>query len=357
MCSGSLMSCFLGESDSSNVFQEKLSMRSHSSHGIRKATASGRPYTYPGKKITYQELVGATQDFHREITEYAASSTNVAYCRGCLDDGTEIAVKTINLREYTARSNEVASELSILCTTQHTNLVPVIGLCRQGAGSNRLQIVYEYMPNGSLEHIMFHGSAAAVPQALSWERRYQVVLQLAAALKYLHDDSSFAGGVHGDVRPCNIMLDSEWNAKLEYGSKTAFLQDLYSHTLEHTADSAPGIKIEAQGYVAPEFLLSGEATTASDVHSFGVTVLVVACGRKAQARLQNSGGNGTHDLRHWVWQRCQCDEVTNAADEQLGGVFEEVQMRRLLVLGLRCSNADPDARPTMAEVLYMLSEF
>ncbi|XP_059077006.1 L-type lectin-domain containing receptor kinase IV.1-like [Cryptomeria japonica] len=146
---------------------------------------------------------------------------------------------------------EFISEISSVGRLQHRNLVQLRGRCRK---SKQLFTVYDYMANGSLEKLIFLN-----PEGI------------AGGLLYLHEQWE-RRLVHRDVKSSNVLLDSELNAKLgDFG-----LARLYDHTQNSQTTRVVG----TIGYIAPEVTYTGKVTPSSDVFSFGVVLLEVACGRR-----------------------------------------------------------------------------
>ncbi|KAE8676478.1 L-type lectin-domain containing receptor kinase VIII.2 [Hibiscus syriacus] len=202
-------------------------------------------------------------------------------------------------------------------------------------------LVYDLMPNGSLDKALYD---ARTP--LPWVHRQKIVLGVASALAYLHQECDHQV-IHRDVKTSNIMLDEGFNAKLgDFG---------LARQVEH--DKSPDATVAAgtMGYLAPEYLLTGRATEKTDIFSYGAVVLEVASGRRPIER--DSIGNSLKcntNLVEWVWGLHQEGRLLSAADPRLEGEFEEGSMRRVLMVGLACSHPDPMSRPTMRGVVQML---
>eukprot|EP00250_Pteridium_aquilinum_P021449 c25127_g1_i4 orf=354-974(+) len=197
------------------------------------------------------------------------------------------------------------------------------------------------MPNGNLASHIFEEVQGSNQVLFGWRQRYKAIIELASALKYLHQDSSHTSIVHQDVKVSNVLVDSEWNARLGACGMAHLLKD-GDHPWHGVAGSV--------GYIAPESFLPGIVSTASDVYSFGISVLEIACGRRRYIR-----GFTHSDLRQWVWELYQSGDLMKASDVRLGGDVNEDEMKRLLLLGLSCTNVDPHTRPTIEEVLRILS--
>ncbi|KAK0584128.1 hypothetical protein LWI29_008065 [Acer saccharum] len=296
------------------------------------------------KEFSYKELKSATKCFNaNRIIGHGAFGT---VYKGILQEtGDIIAVKRCS--HHSQGKNEFLSELSIIGTLRHRNLVRLQGWCHE---KGEILLVYDLMPNGSLDKALFESRTP-----LPWQHRRKILLGVASALAYLHQECENQV-IHRDVKTSNIMLDEEFNAKVgDFG---------LARQVEH--DKSPDATVAAgtMGYLAPEYLLTGRATEKTDVFSYGAVVLEVASGRrpidKDAGNFGKAGGNGTtttttnSNLVEWVWSLHRDGRLLTAADSRLEEQFDESEMRRVLLVGLACSNPDPLARPTMRCVVQML---
>lgn len=175
--------------------------------------------------------------------------------------------------------------------------------------------------------------------------RIKIVLGLGSALLYLHQEWEQCV-VHRDIKPSNVMLDESFNAKLgDFG-----LARLIDHTI--------GIKTMTVmsgtlGYLDPECVITGRASAESDVYSFGIVLLEVACGRRLMSLL-DSHNNGVFRLVEWAWVLYGKGDVLMAADERLNGDYDSAEMERVITLGLWCVHPDPSARPSIRDAMTIL---
>ncbi|KAF8042566.1 hypothetical protein BT93_A1027 [Corymbia citriodora subsp. variegata] len=289
------------------------------------------------KEFSYRELKSATKCFNaNRIIGRGAFGT---VYKGVLP-GTEDIVAVKRCSHHTQGKNEFFSELSIIGTLRHRNLVRLQGWCHE---KGEILLVYDLMPNGSLDKALFE---ARMP--LPWPHRRKILLGVASALAYLHQECENQV-IHRDVKTSNIMLDEGFNAKLgDFG---------LARQIEH--DKSPDATVAAgtMGYLAPEYLLTGRASEKTDVFSYGAVVLEVASGRRPIEKDANAGAGkaGTNsNLVEWVWSLHREGKLLTAADPRLDGEFEEGEMVRVLMVGLACSHPDPLARPAMRSVVQML---
>ncbi|XP_057868363.2 L-type lectin-domain containing receptor kinase IV.1-like [Cryptomeria japonica] len=287
-------------------------------------------------RIPHEELKAATQNFNNDQLVGCGGFGRVY--KGVLGrSGLEVAVKCIT-KDSTAGMKEFVSEISSVGRLQHRNLIQLRGWCRK---SKQLFIVYDYMPNGSLDKLIFPDPESKA-EVLPSERRYAILKGIAAGLLYLHEQWE-RRVVHRDVKSSNVLLDSELNAKLgDFG-----LSRLYDHTQNPQTTQVVG----TVGYIAPEVTNTGKVTPSSDVFSFGVVLLEVACGRRPVDLAKDSE---QIVLLDWVKDLYQNGKILHAADPNLNGVYDVEEMERVLKLGLFCSHPQPVKRPGIGTVLQIL---
>ncbi|KAK4396328.1 L-type lectin-domain containing receptor kinase VIII.1 [Sesamum angolense] len=288
------------------------------------------------KEFSYKELNIATKGFDsNRIIGHGAFGT--VYKAILPATGDVVAVKRCS--HSGQGKTEFLSELSIIGTLRHRNLVRLQGWCHEKGES---LLVYDLMPNGSLDKALFESR-----MILPWPHRRKILLGVASALAYLHQECENQV-IHRDIKTSNIMLDEGFNARLgDFG---------LARQIEH--DKSPDATVAAgtMGYLAPEYLLTGRATDKTDVFSYGAVVLEVASGRRPiEKEVVGVGKGGANsNLVEWVWSLHREGRLMVAADPRLGNEFDEAEMRRVLLVGLACSHPDPMARPTMRCVVQML---
>ena len=247
---------------------------------------------------------------------------------------TEVAVKRVSKGSKQGKK-EYISEVKIISRLRHKNLVKLIGWCHE---NGELLLVYEFMPNGSLDSYLF-GEKLTLP----WNERHKIAMGLASALFYLHDESEQCV-VHRDIKSSNVLLDSEFNAKLgDFG-----LARFVDHELGMQTTALAG----TMGYLAPECAISGKASKESDVYSFGVVSLEISCGRRPT--VGNTEPNKAR-LIEWVWDLYGKSQLLEAIDKKISTEFDEEQIVSLMVVGLWCCHPEPTLRPTIKQVINVLS--
>ncbi|KAG2665649.1 hypothetical protein I3760_15G018200 [Carya illinoinensis] len=286
------------------------------------------------ERLSLSEIKAATMAFNRSrIIGEGASAT---VYKGSLPSWGEVAVKRFDRgNEIDCMRNPFTTEFATMMgCLRHKNLVRLQGWCCE---RSELLLVYEYLPNGSLNKILHKHSNSTIH--LSWQQRLNIVLGVASALTYLHDECE-RQIIHRDVKTCNIMLDAEFNAKLgDFG-----LAAVYEHSSVTREATIPA---GTMGYLAPEYVYSGVPTKKTDVYSFGVVVLEVATGR-------NPVDDEGTVLVDWVWDLWEKGKLNEAADPKLMGKFDEVKMERMLIVGLSCVHPDPEKRSPVKEAARIL---
>ncbi|XP_057829130.2 L-type lectin-domain containing receptor kinase SIT2 [Cryptomeria japonica] len=284
-------------------------------------------------RFNYKDLHIATKGFRDE--QVLGSGGFGRVYKGVLPaNGLEIAVKSI-FKESNEAMKEFIAEISSLGRLQHRNLVRIRGYCRKGT---KFFIVYDYMPNGSLDKMIFDKTKSV----LAWAQRYRILKDVGAGLLYLHEEWE-KRVVHRDIKSSNVLLDSELNGKLgDFG-----LARLY----EHRGDPESTRVVGTLGYIAPELVHTGKATPRADVFSYGILMLEVACGRRP---VDSSLDASQMVMVDWVRELYVKGRLTDAADANLGCEYVEDEMEKVLKLGLLCCNPQPEARPTMRQVLQII---
>lgn len=199
------------------------------------------------------------------------------------------------------------------------------------------------MPNGSLDKHLYETSHE---NTLNWERRHRILSGVASALHYLHNEYD-QKVVHRDLKASNIMLDSDYNARLgDFGLARALDNERNSYADLGLA-GVPG----TMGYVAPECFHTGRATPESDVYGFGAVVLEVVCGRSPGIQINHN--QRLYALVDWVWMLHREGNILEAVDERLDNDYVVDEAKRLLLLGLACSHPIASERP-QTQAIYQI---
>ncbi|CAE6204014.1 unnamed protein product [Arabidopsis arenosa] len=201
-----------------------------------------------------------------------------------------------------------------------------------------------YVPNKSLDQFLFDETQSKV---LNWSQRLNIILGTAEGLAYLHGGSPVRI-IHRDIKTSNVLLDDQLNPKIaDFGLARCFGLDK-----THLSTGIAG----TLGYMAPEYVVRGQLTEKADVYSFGVLVLEIACGTRNNTFVPVTG----HLLQR-VWNLYTLSRLVEALDPCLKDEFLQVQGSeaeacKVLRVGLLCTQASPSLRPSMEEVIRMLTE-
>ncbi|XP_058099368.1 L-type lectin-domain containing receptor kinase SIT2-like [Magnolia sinica] len=288
---------------------------------------------YGPHRFSYKDLFMATKGF-KDKELLGVGGFGRVY-RGVLPASKiKVAVKKIS-HESRQGMREFISEIVSLGRLRHWNLVRLLGYCRR---RRELLLVYDFMPNGSLEKFLFDHPK----KMLTWSQRFQIVKGVASGLLYLHEEWEQVI-LHRDIKASNVLLDSEMNGRLgDFG-----LARLY----DHGTDPQTTHMVGTFGYLAPELTTTGKATTSTDVFSFGAFMLEVACGRRPiDPRLPVD----EVILVEWVSECWRRGTILAATDPKLGLDYEVEEMELVLKLGLLCSHPLLAARPSMRQVIQFL---
>ncbi|KDP35961.1 hypothetical protein JCGZ_09933 [Jatropha curcas] len=286
------------------------------------------------RKFAYNELANVTKNFS-ESEKLGEGGFGAVYKGFLKDMNSFIAVKKVSSGSKQG-IKEYAAEVKIISRMRHRNLVKLIGWCHE----KELLLAYELMPNGSLDSHLFKGKSL-----LTWELRYKIAQGLALALLYLHEEGDQCV-LHRDIKSSNIMLDSNFEAKLgDFG---------LARLVDHSKGSQTTILAGTMGYMAPECFTSGKASKESDIYSFGVVCLEIACGRRV---VEPSLEENKTRIVEWVWELYGMGKKLEAADKKLFGNFNEQEMERLLIVGLWCVHPDKAFRPSIRQVINVLLTF
>jgi len=288
---------------------------------------------YGPHRFKFKDLYFATKGF-REKGLLGVGGFGRVYKGVIPSSKLEVAVKRVS-HESRQGMREFVSEIVSIGRLRHRNLVQLYGYCRR---KRELLLVYDYMPNGSLDNYLYNEPKVR----LNWSRRLRIIKGVASGVVYLHEEWEKVV-IHRDIKASNVLLDSEFNARLgDFG-----LSRLYDHGADpHTTHLAGTI-----GYLAPEQIRTGKATKYSDVFSFGAFLLEVVCGRRPIGRVGEYESLILVDCVFECWKR---GDILEAKDVNLGTDYVSEEVELVLKLGLLCSHSEPLARPCMRQVVQYL---
>ncbi|XP_038690863.1 probable serine/threonine-protein kinase PBL9 [Tripterygium wilfordii] len=299
------------------------------------------------KSFSFSELKTATRNF-RPDSVLGEGGFGCVF-KGWIDEhsfaaarpgtGMVIAVKRLNLDSLQGHQEWLA-EINYLGQLHHPNLVKLLGYCLED--DHRL-LVYEFMPKGSLENHLFRRNSYFEP--LSWSVRMKVSLDAAKGLAFLHSDQ--AKVIYRDLKASNILLDSNYNAKL---SDFGLAKDGPTGSKSHVSTRVMG----TYGYAAPEYMATGHLTARSDVYSFGVVLLEMMSGKRA---LDKNRPSREQNLVDWARPYLSSKrKIFQVMDARIEGNYSQASALKVANLAVQCLSTEPRFRPKMEEVVRELEQ-
>ncbi|XWS39531.1 hypothetical protein CRYUN_Cryun18bG0063600 [Craigia yunnanensis] len=279
----------------------------------------------------YKDLQSATKFFSEKLGGGGFGSV----FKGTLPDSSVIAVK--QLESITQGEKQFRTEVSTIGTIQHVNLVRLRGFCSEGT---RKLLVYDYMPNGSLDAHLFHEKNS---RTLDWKTRYQIALGTARGLAYLHEKCRDCI-IHCDIKPENILLDAEFCPKVaDFG-----LAKLVGRDFSRVLTTMRGTR----GYLAPEWLSGVAITAKADVYSYGMMLFEVVSGRRNS---EQSEDGKVRFFPTWAASLITQDgDVLSLLDVRLNGDAPVEELSRICKVACWCIQDEETHRPSMGQVVQIL---
>ncbi|XP_074325075.1 PR5-like receptor kinase [Apium graveolens] len=287
------------------------------------------------KRFRYKDIKKMTQSFKSKLGQGGYGGVY----KGNLPDNSAVAVKILN----TSKSNgeEFLNEVASISRTSHVNIVSLIGFCFEGS---KRALVYEYMPNGSLEKFISNGKSSSVQ--LGWHTLSEIALGIARGLEYLHRGCSIRI-LHFDIKPHNILLDEEFCPKIsDFGLAKLCLGKESIISMQHMRGTP--------GYIAPEVFSRnfGGVSHKSDVYSYGMMILEMV-GAKTNTQEEINNCSSEKYFPNWIYDRLELNADQMGLDD-ISNEVENQSTKKLLIVGLWCIQTHPSERPSMKGVLEML---
>ncbi|KAM7498231.1 hypothetical protein LguiA_022645 [Lonicera macranthoides] len=285
--------------------------------------------------VSLRSILVATNNFS-EDTKLGEGGFGPVY-KGYLQQNQEVAIKRLS-RKSLQGLQEFMNELKLIAKLQHTNLVRLLGCCVE---EDEMMLIYEYMPNRSLDKFIFDHSKQS---NLDWSRRFRIIDGIAQGLLYLHRYSRLRV-IHRDLKASNVLLDQAMTPKIsDFGMARVF-------GVNQTEANTKRV-VGTYGYMSPEYALYGQFSEKSDVYSFGVLLLEVVSGKKCMD-FHCTGLAPT--LLGWVWENWKEGRVSESIDPSIRNTCQLHEAAKCIKVGLLCVQEAPSNRPTMSDVVVMLS--
>ncbi|KAL6529486.1 hypothetical protein OROGR_015109 [Orobanche gracilis] len=290
--------------------------------------------------FTYKQLHSATSGFGKSNL-IGRGAFGLVY-RGVLRNGMKVAVKLMD-QDGKQGEDEFTAEVELLGRLRSPYLLPLIGYCSE---SNRKLLVYEFMANGGLQDHLYpiSGNNTTVSSNLNWETRLRIALETAKGLEYLHEHIS-PPVIHRDFKSSNILLDKTFHAKVsDFGLAKLGSEKAGGHVSTRV--------LGTQGYVAPEYALTGHLTIKSDVYSYGVVLLELLTGR---VPVDMKRPSGEAILVSWALPKLtDRNNVGQIMDPALEGQYSMKEVVQVSAIAAMCVQPEADYRPLMADVVHSL---
>ncbi|CAL9115762.1 unnamed protein product [Musa textilis] len=289
--------------------------------------------TLTPKRYRYSEIKRMTKSFNDKLGQGGCGSV----FKGALQDGRSVAVKV--LKATKGHGEEFINEVAGISRTSHVNIVSLLGFCLEGS---KRALVYDFMPNGSLEKFICSDDSAEEAR-FGYEKLHEIALGVARGLEYLHGGCS-TRIVHFDIKPHNILLDQDFCPKISDFGLAKLCPPKVS------VISMAGAR-GTVGYIAPEVFSRGfgVVSSKSDVYSYGMLLLEMAGGR----RIIGATNENTSEV---YFPHCLYDDLDRYCDVGVAGVTRETGeiARKMMIVGLWCIQMMPENRPSMSKVVEML---
>ncbi|XP_013595249.1 PREDICTED: cysteine-rich receptor-like protein kinase 15 [Brassica oleracea var. oleracea] len=291
--------------------------------------------TIESLQLDYRIIQAATNNYS-ENNKIGQGGFGEVY-KGTFPNGVEVAVKRLS-KSSKQGDTEFNNEVAVAAKLQHRNLVRLLGFSLE---QKERILVYEYVPNKSLDYFLFDPSNKG---QLDWTRRYTIIGGISRGILYLHQDSRLTI-IHRDLKASNILLEADMNPKVaNFGMARIFGMD-------QTHDNKSEI-VGTYGYMAPEYAIHGQFSMKSDVYSFGVLVIEIISGMK------NNSFNeidGAHDIVTYAWRLWSNGRALHLVDPIIIDNCPNSEVVRCIHIGLLCVQEDPVERPTFSTIFVMLT--
>ncbi|CAG7902507.1 unnamed protein product [Brassica rapa] len=287
------------------------------------------------KRYSYAKIKKMTNSFAHLLGK---GGYGTVYKGKLLDDGRDVAVKI--LKQSEGNGEEFINEVASLSRTSHVNIVSLLGFCYE---RNKRAIIYEFMPNGSLDKFISENMSVK----MEWERLYDIAVGVSRGLEYLHN-GCVSRIVHFDIKPQNILLDKDLCPKIsDFGlAKLCKNKESIMSMLDARGTA---------GYIAPEVFSKnfGGVSHKSDVYSYGMVVLEMIGARNIEKVEHSGSNNSSMYFPDWIYKDLEREEIMRIFGDRITEEEEKIA-RKMVLVGLWCIQTNPSHRPAMIKVIEML---
>ncbi|KAI9100075.1 hypothetical protein K1719_024293 [Acacia pycnantha] len=312
-----------------------LYMRSQSSKMVPKGDILGATELKGPVNFRYKDLKSATKNFS-ETNKIGEEGFGDVY-KGTLKNGKVVTIKKFDLGQSKQMEKDFESEVKLISNVHHRNIIRLLGCCSKG---QERFLVYEHMKNNNVGQFLSGENKGS----LSWMQRYGIILGTARGLAYIHEEFHVRI-IHRDVKTSNILLDDDFQPKIaDFG-----LAKLLPRDKSHISTQFAG----TTGYVAPEYAMHGQLSEKVDIYGYGIVVLEIISGQKS------SNASKVEDKDEYLlqkaWKLYERGMHIQFVDETLDpNDYDAEEVKKIIEIGLLCTQASPAARPRMSEIVRML---
>ncbi|MQM21258.1 hypothetical protein Taro_054294 [Colocasia esculenta] len=286
-------------------------------------------------RYTYRQIKKMTGNFKEKLGQGGFGSV----FRGKQLTGRPVAIKILG--KSNSNGQDFLNEVATIGRIHHANVVQLVGFCAQGS---KRALVYEFMPNGSLDRYIYEKGGTGTAGPLSWEKTLEIAIGIARGIEYLHRGCDVKI-LHFDIKPQNVLLDLNFNPKIsDFGLAKSYPTEKNTVTVTAVRGTI--------GYIAPElfYASAGGVSSKSDVYSFGMLLMEMA-GRRKNVN-PDAGSTSSKDyLPSWIY-----NQLEQGKDVAMGGATDEEKniVNKLFIVALWCIQMKPVDRPSMGKVAEML---
>ncbi|MED6123370.1 hypothetical protein PIB30_048489 [Stylosanthes scabra] len=285
-------------------------------------------------RYSYKEIKKMTRGFKEKLGEGGFG----AVYKGKLRSGPFVAIKLLGKAK--ANGQEFISEVATIGRIHHANVVRLIGFCVEGS---KRALIYEFMPNGSLDKYTFSKEKSA---SLTSEKMFEISLGVARGMAYLHEGCDMQI-LHFDIKPHNILLDENFIPKVsDFGLAKLYPLDNSNVSLTVARGTI--------GYMAPELFYQniGAVSYKADVYSFGMLLMEMA----SQRRNMNPQAEHSSQLYfpYWIYDQLAAKENDEIEMESFDHEERSELAKKMFMTALWCIQLKPSDRPSMNKVVEML---